>query len=39
MGIRPETTMALKWIAHRLKMGTSMNLSNLLSQERRVQDT
>jgi hypothetical protein len=32
-----ETTMSLKWIADRLKMGTWTNLSNLLSQERRVQ--
>jgi REP element-mobilizing transposase RayT len=39
MRLRRETTMTLKWIADRLKMGTWTNLSNLLSQERRSQDT
>ena len=35
MRVRAETTMALKWIATRLHMGTWTNLSNLLSQQRR----
>ena len=33
--LRAETTMTLKWIAARLKMGTGASLSNLLSAQRR----
>lgn len=34
MKLRKETTMTLKWIADRLKMGTAASLSNLLSPKR-----
>ena len=34
MTLRKETTMTLKWIADRLKMGTAASLSNLLSAKR-----
>jgi hypothetical protein len=33
--LRRETTMPLKWIAGRLRMGTGASLSNLLSERRR----
>jgi hypothetical protein len=33
--LRRETTMTLKWIAGRLRMGTRASLSNLLSERRR----
>jgi hypothetical protein len=33
--LRRETTMPLKWIAERLRMGTGASLSNLSSERRR----
>jgi hypothetical protein len=35
MKLRAETTVTLKWIAARLRMGTGASLSNLLSAQRR----
>ena len=34
--LRQETTMTLKWIADRLKMGTWTHVSNLLSERRKM---
>ena len=33
--LRQESTMSLKWIAQRLKMGAWTHVSNLLGQERK----